>query len=84
MYLGSFGIKYVLKELLNKIKDKSITRNIFRIKPDDSIVCGFYCIVFLEYTIAAKTLIDCTNLFSPNDYKKDDKIIYKDFKDMKK
>ena len=30
--------------------------------------------------IAGKTL-DFTNLFSPNDYKKNDKIIYKYFKD---
>ena len=27
-----------------------------------------------------KTLLDYTNLFSPNDYKKNDKIIYKYFK----
>ena len=43
--------------------DKSITRNIFRIHDDDSIMCGFYCIVCREYMIAGKTLLDYTNLF---------------------
>ena len=28
-----------------------------------------------------KLFLDCTNLFSSNDYKKNDKIIYKYFKD---
>ena len=27
-----FGIEYILQEVLNKIKDKSITHNIFRIQ----------------------------------------------------
>ena len=31
--------------------------------------------------LAEKTLLDYTNLFSPKDYKNDDKIIYKYFKD---
>ena len=30
---------------------------------------------------AGKTLLDYTNLFSPNDYKKSDRIIYQYFKD---
>ena len=63
--MDSFGIKYVPQE---KIKYKSITHNIFRIQDDDSLMCGFYCIAFIEYMIAGKTLLDYTNLFSPNDY----------------
>ena len=43
-------------------------------------MCGFYCIAFIEYMLAGKSLLDYTNLFSPNDYKKNDKIIYKYFK----
>ena len=31
--------------------------------------------------LAGKTLLDYTNLFSPNDIKKNDKILYKYFKD---
>ena len=35
----------------------------------------------MEYMFAGKNLLDCINLFSPNDYKKNDKMIYKYFKD---
>ena len=42
---------------------------------------GFYCNAFIEYMLAGKTLLDYTNLFSPNSCKKNDKIIYKYLKD---
>ena len=79
MYFDSVGIEYIPQELLNKIKDKSITHNIFRIQDNDSVIFGFYCIAFIDYMLAGKTLLDYTNLFYPNDYKKNDKIIYKFF-----
>ena len=40
-------------------------------------MCGYSCIGFIDFML--KNLIDYTNLFSPNDYKKDDKIILKCF-----
>ena len=61
--------------VLNKIRDKSITHNIFGIQDNESIFRGFYCITFIEYMLAGKPLFDYTNLFSPNDYTKNDKII---------
>ena len=69
------------QRVLNKIKDKSITHNIFRIQDNDYIMCGFYCIAFIEYMVAGKTLLDYTNSFSLNDYKKNDKITYMYFKE---
>ena len=74
VYFDSFGIEYIPLDALNKIGDKSITHNIFRMQDDESIMCRFYCIAFIEYMLAGKTLLDYTNLFSPNDYKKNDKI----------
>ena len=46
-------------------------------------MCGFYCITFIEYMLARKNLLDYTNLFSLDEYKNNDKIIYKYFR-MKK
>ena len=43
-------------------------------------MCGFYSIAFIEYMLAGKTLLEYTNLFSPDDYKSNKKIIYKYFK----
>ena len=44
-------------------------------------MCRFYCIAFIENMLAGKTLLGCTNLFSPNNYNNNDKIIYEYFKD---
>ena len=48
VYFDSFGIEYNPQEVLSKIKNKSITHNIFRIQNDDSIMCRFYCIIFIK------------------------------------
>ena len=72
---------YIPREILNKIKDKSITHITIKIQDNDYIMCGFSRIAFIEYMLARKTLLDYTNLFSPNDYKSDDEIIYNSFKD---
>ena len=65
-----FGTEYIPQEVLDKIKDKSITHDVFRIQDDDSIMCGFYCIAFIVYILTGKILLDYTNSFSLNDYKK--------------
>ena len=39
IYFDSFGIEYIPQEVLNKIKDKSITHNTFRIQDIESIIC---------------------------------------------
>ena len=66
----------ILLELNVFLKDKSInTHNIFTIQDNDYIICGFYCITFTEYMLAGKHLLNYTNLFSLNNYKKNDKII---------
>ena len=80
IYFDSFGIGYLPQDVLNKIRDKSITHNIFRTQDNESIMCGFYCTAFIEYMIAGKTLSDYTNFRSPNGYKKSEKIINKYFK----
>ena len=53
----------------------------FRIQGNDSVMYGFDCIAFTKYILSGKTLSDYTNSFSPNDNKKNGKIIYKCFKD---
>ena len=50
-YFDSLGIEYILPEVLNRIKDKSITHDIFRIRSDDSIICKFYCIALIAVVI---------------------------------
>ena len=53
--------------------------NIYRIQTYDSIMCGYFCIGFIDFMIKSKSLLDYTNLFFPNDYEKNDKMILKFF-----
>ena len=41
----------------------------FRIQDNESIMCRFYLIAFIEYLLAGGTLLDYTHLSSSNDYK---------------
>ena len=78
-YFDSFGIEHIQKEIKKFINNKNIIANIFRIQAYDSVMCGYFCIGFINYIFKGKSLIDCTNLFSLNNLKKNDDIILKYF-----
>ena len=59
--------------------DKNITTNIYRIKTYDSKMCGYFCIEYIDFMLVGESLLEYTNVFSPNEYKKNDKIILKYF-----
>ena len=40
-------------------------------------MCRPFCIGFIDFILKAKSLLDYTNLFSPNEHEKTDKIILK-------
>ena len=50
--------------------NKNIKTSIFRIQDNNSIMCGYFCILCIEYMLKGKTSTDFTNLFSPWDLKK--------------
>ena len=82
-YFGSFGVEHIPKEIRTFINhpspsalhNKNNKTNIFRMQAYDSIMCGYFCIGFIDFMLAGKTLTEYTNLFSPNNFKKNDDII---------
>ena len=38
-------------------------------------MCGYFCIGFIDFMLKDKSFLDHTNLFSHNEYEKNDKII---------
>ena len=83
-YFDSFGVEHISKEIKafiiiinnnNDNNNKNIKTSIFRIKAYDSIMCGYFYIGFIDFMLAGKTLTEHTNLFSPNNFKKNDDII---------
>ena len=64
-YFDSFGVEHIPKEIRTFIGNKNIKTNIFRIQAYDSVMCGYFCIGFIDFMVAVKNLTNFTNLFSP-------------------
>ena len=69
-YFDSFEVEHIPKVIRN-----FIITNIYRIQAYDPIMCRYFCIGFIDFMFKGKSLLEYKNLFSPNEYKKNDKII---------
>ena len=74
-YFDSFGMEHIPEEVKKFIDNRNIITNIYKIQNYDSIMCGYFCIGFINYMFMGKSLTDYTNLFSPNNFKKNDDMI---------
>ena len=74
-YFESFGVEHIPKEIKKFIDNKKIATNIFRIQAYDSVMRGYFCILFIDFMLKGKSLNDFANLFSPNYLKKNVDII---------
>ena len=79
-YDVSLVVEHIPKEIKNFMRNKNIMTNIYSIQAYNSIVYGYFCIRFIEFILEGKSLLDCSNLFSPNNYEQNDKIIPKYFR----
>ena len=70
IYVGSFGVEHIPKEIKEFIGNKNIKANIFKVHSNNSIMCACFCIRFIDFMFANKTLTDFTSLFFPYDFKK--------------
>ena len=61
IYFDSFAVEHVPKEIKKIIGNKDIRTNIFRIQAYNSIMCGYFCIRFIDFMFANKTLINFTS-----------------------
>ena len=75
-YFYSFDVEHIPKEIKAFInrpsssasQNRNIKTNIFRIQAYHSIMCGYFCIGFINFMFKGKTLTEFTNLFSPHDF----------------
>ena len=58
VYFDSFGVEYIPEEI----------KDFIGVQEDNSIMCGYFCIGFIDFMLAGKKLTDYTNLFSPHDF----------------
>ena len=78
-YFDSFRVEYISNEIRKFIGNKNIKTNVYRIQTYDLVMWGYYCIRFIDFMLKDKNLLEYTNLFSPNDYEKNDKTLLKYF-----
>ena len=71
----SFRVERIPKEMQAFIKKRNIKTNISRIQAYDSLMCEYFCIGFINYTLKGKSLTEYTNLFSPNCIKRNGDIV---------
>ena len=74
-YFDSFVVEHLPKEIRDFSQNKNMQTNIFRIQANDSIMCRYFWIGFIDYMLADKTLIGYTSLFLAHDFKKNDRTI---------
>ena len=82
-YFDSFWVEHISKEIINIIGRpsssaslrKNLIANIFRIQAYDSVMCGYFCIGFINFIFNGKSFAEYTNLFLPNDFKRNENII---------
>ena len=72
IYFDSFGVEYIPKEMKKFRRNKNTITNIYRILAYDSVMCGYFCIGFIDFMLKGKSLLHYTNLFPPNDYERND------------
>ena len=62
-YFDSFGAEHIPKEIKKFVGNKNIKPTIFRIQAYDSVMCGYFCIRFINFIPKRKSITDFTNLF---------------------
>ena len=70
VYFDSFGDEHVPEEIKEFIRNKNIIANIFLVQSNSSIMCGYFCIWFIDFMLAGKKLTDFTSFFSPYGFEK--------------
>ena len=81
VYFDSFGVEHVPEEIKEFVGNKIIIANIFRVQANNSAMCGYFCIRFIDFMLAGKKLTDFMSMFSAYDFKKKGNIILSYFKD---
>ena len=69
-YFDSSGVEYIPKEIKTFVGNNDITTNIYRIEANDSIMCGYFFIGFIDIMLKGKSFLDFTNLFFLKEYKR--------------
>ena len=54
VYFDSFGVEHVPEEINEFVGNKNIIVNIFRVQANNSVMCGYFCIGFIDFMLTGK------------------------------
>ena len=76
LFISTFLVLNIIPEEIKEfIGIRNIKSNIFRVPANNSIMFGYFCIGFIDFMLAGKTLVNFTSMFSLHDFEKNDSII---------
>ena len=62
-YFDSFGVEHISTEIRRFIGNKNIQTTILRVQAYDSVVCGYFCIRFIDFMLVGNASLDCRTFF---------------------
>ena len=54
VYFDSFGVEHIPEEIKKFFGNKNIKANIFLLQENNSIMCGYFCIRFIDFMLQVK------------------------------
>ena len=54
VYFNSFGAEHVPEEIIEFVGIRNIKSNTFRVQANNSVICGYFCIGFIDFMLAGK------------------------------
>ena len=83
-YFDRLRVERIPKEIRKFTGHKHVKTNIYRIQAYDSKMYGYFLHWIIDFKLRGKISLKYTNLFSPNDYEKNHKIILIYFQKLKR
>ena len=81
VYFNSFGVEYVPAEIKEFTRNKNIKAKVFRVQANNSVMCGYFFIGFIDFMLTGKNRLILLVFFLLMILIKNDNIILSYFKD---
>ena len=65
VYFDSFGVEHVSEEIKIFVENKNIKANIFQVQANNSVMCGYFYIGFIDFILAGKNWLILQACFLP-------------------
>ena len=61
VYFDNFGVEHIPEEIKEFIGYKNIKASIFQVQANASVMCGYFCIGFIDFILSGERFTDFTD-----------------------